>query len=72
MLILVGNKADAERHVTNEEINSFVQDKKLTYFETSAKSGFNVKEMFIGVATTLTERSPGIVGPNLRQKGTTL
>jgi Ras-related protein Rab-1A len=58
LLILVGNKADAEPQVTKEEISQFVQDKNLIYYETSAKSGANVREMFNGVAVTLTERSP--------------
>lgn len=35
-----------------------MEDKHLLYYETSAKSGDNVREMFIGVATALTERAP--------------
>lgn len=71
MLVLVGNKADAERQVSPEEVQQFVQDKNLLYFETSAKSGLNVREMFIGVATTLTEKSP-TAGVDKRNHGTTL
>lgn len=56
----MGNKNDAERQVSTEEVQQFVQDKNLLYYETSAKSGLNVREMFIGVATTLTEKSPNI------------
>lgn len=59
LLVLVGNKADvAERQVTQEEVSQFVTDKNLLYFETSAKLGSQVKEMFLGVATKLTERAP--------------
>jgi len=43
----------------------------LTYYETSAKTGVNVKDMFMGVAGTLTERTPIPLGQNGR-KGTTL
>jgi GTPase SAR1 family protein len=71
LLVLVGNKADAERQVSEEEIAQFVQDKNLMYYETSAKAGTNVKDMFIGVAGTLTERTPVPTGQNGR-KGTTL
>lgn len=59
LLVLVGNKADVpERQVTPEEVAQFVTDKNLLYFETSAKLGSHVKEMFLGVATKLTERAP--------------
>jgi hypothetical protein len=54
----VGNKSDAERQVSAEEVQQFVEDKHLFYYETSAKSGANVREMFVGVATALTERTP--------------
>jgi len=55
-------------------VQSFVNDKKLVYFETSAKTGHNVKDMFIQVATQLAERNPQTQGgPNSRtNKGTTL
>ena len=54
MLVLVGNKADAADQVVSEdEIRSFVEDKKLVYYDTSAKTGLNVRDMFIWVATEL-------------------
>jgi len=49
-----------------------VKDKGLTYFETSAKSGLNVKDMFIGVASLLTEKSPTTENSQSKKKGTTL
>jgi GTPase SAR1 family protein len=58
LLVLVGNKADADPQVSAEEITQFAQDKNMLYYETSAKSGINVKEMFHGVATTLSETTP--------------
>ena len=47
VLILVGNKIDIEkREVKNEEAVSFANLKKIDYFETSAKTGFGIKETF--------------------------
>jgi hypothetical protein len=68
----VGNKADSpDRKVNAEEVASFVTDKNLQYYETSAKTGQNVKDMFITVATRLTERTPA-AGVGGRQKGESL
>jgi len=47
-----------------------VQDKHLLYYETSAKSGLNVREMFVGVATVLTEKTP-LSGVDKRAQGGT-
>ena len=47
VLILVGNKIDKEnREVTKEEALSFAESKNLKYFETSAKNGTGIKEIF--------------------------
>ena len=73
MLVLVGNKADAADQVVSEdEIRSFVEDKKLVYYDTSAKTGLNVRDMFIWVATELSERSQASPNQGQRAKGTTL
>ena len=45
-IILVGNKIDLPRDISTEEGANFAQGKKLKYFETSAKTGFNIKEVF--------------------------
>ena len=46
VLILVGNKIDKERQVTKEEALSFAKSKNIKYFETSAKEGIGIKEIF--------------------------
>ena len=47
--ILVGNKTDLEdkRQVTYEEGKEFAAEHDMLFFETSAKNGTNVKEVFI-------------------------
>ena len=46
-LILFGNKIDKDKsewEVTNEEINKFIEEKKLKYFEVSAKNRIEINE----------------------------
>lgn len=46
-LILVGNKIDLiPREVSNEQGVKFAKEKKIKYYEVSAKTGFFVKEIF--------------------------
>lgn len=59
-LVLVGNKCDCPKQVTEQELQEFITAKKLTYYETSAKTGQAVKDMFIKVATVLSEQNPGL------------
>ena len=56
MKILVGNKVDIKtRDIKNEEAVNFAKEKKMKYFETSAKTGFNIKEFFNQVVYELYE-----------------
>ena len=55
-IFLIGNKADLEdkREVSKEAGETFFKDHKLSYFaETSAKTGFNVQNVFIEVGKEL-------------------
>ena len=55
-IFLIGNKIDLadNRKVTQEEARKFKDDYMLNlYMETSAKTGFNAKEIFIEAAKTL-------------------
>ena len=47
MVILFGNKVDIDKsnwEETNEEINKFIKEKDLKYFEVSAKNNIGIKE----------------------------
>ena len=46
--VLVGNKSDLsdQREVTKEEAENVCEEKGMLFFETSAKDGINVKEIF--------------------------
>ena len=51
--VLVGNKCDVGQHViTDDEIENFVKhfEYKISYFETSAKTGYNIEELFSRIA----------------------
>lgn len=55
MFFLVGNKCDMNdyREVTTEEANMFAETNKLKYIETSAKSAFNIENLFYNIAKEL-------------------
>jgi small GTP-binding protein len=63
VVILVGNKADLSesRAVTMAEAEKFAQHHHITYIETSAKSGENVREAFLRCATLVYRKSPKTV-----------
>ena len=53
-VFLVGNKYDLEKNVPTNEANNFYKNNNLSYFaECSAKSGYNVQEIFYEAARQL-------------------
>ncbi|KAH0791245.1 putative ras-related protein Rab-5C [Histomonas meleagridis] len=50
---LVGNKCDLNATVDREKAKEFAEENGLTYFETSAKTGQGVEELFIQIASML-------------------
>ena len=58
LIILVGNKCDLEgrRVVSTEEGQKFADDNQLLFFETSAKDGNNIQEIFTESATYLVDK----------------
>ena len=45
-ILLVANKVDLERKVSHNEGYEFASTRNIKYIETSAKTGFNIKEAF--------------------------
>jgi Ras-related protein Rab-5C len=64
------------RKVSKQEAGSYAEDEGLLFFETSAKSGTNVKEVFTAIAEAIPESTlkgsrPGLAGRSgLSQTGT--
>lgn len=60
VIALAGNKADCEekRAVPKQEVETYAADNGLIYMETSAKTGTNVKEIFVGIANKLPKSQP--------------
>ena len=53
-VFLVGNKSDLEKEVPFDEANSFSKNNNMVYFtECSAKTGYNIKEIFFEAAKQL-------------------
>lgn len=57
LIMLVGNKVDLVEHrkVLTSEGQEKADEAKIFFMETSAKTGFNVKELFARVATEISE-----------------
>jgi len=65
VIFLVGNKIDIkERNVSNEEAVAYAKTKNLSYCETSAKTGFGVKDTFKKLFYTLYQKSKEIDNDN--------
>ena len=58
LICLIGNKIDLEekREVSYEEGKNFAEENNLLFFETSAKDGNNIQEIFLESATLLVDR----------------
>ena len=66
-IVLFGNKIDIEKdkwEVTPEEIKKLVEEKKLTYFETSAKEKLGINEGFNHVANEAYVKLGGKIEPD--------
>jgi GTPase SAR1 family protein len=58
LLVLVGNKYDLKerRQVTFEEGQEYAKKNKMIFFECSAKSGYNIEEVFTESAKCVANR----------------
>lgn len=59
-IVLVGNKADLpedKRQISTEEGEALAEEENIGFFETSAKTGMNVKEVFDFVAKEVVSRN---------------
>ena len=58
MICLIGNKIDLEeqREVSYEEGKNLAEENNLLFFETSAKDGNNIQEIFLESATLLVDK----------------
>ena len=63
LLILAGNKTDLDHHrqVSTAEGQEYAEKMNLLFFETSAKSGANIKSLFNELAKKLTGIDTGPV-----------
>ena len=54
-VVLIGNKCDLvdRREITQEEIDKFIKDNNIMYYETTAKTGQNIDECFYFIAEKL-------------------
>ncbi len=59
-IAIAGNKCDQEssRTVDKDEASQYAQDNGLIHMETSAKTAFNVKELFVEIAKRLPKSQP--------------
>ncbi|MBS7251006.1 MAG: GTP-binding protein [Candidatus Freyarchaeota archaeon] len=56
MIFVVGNKADLEGKMPGEEGQKYAKEINAPYFETSAKTGANVEELFKSIAELLIKK----------------
>lgn len=68
VIALVGNKldlADSDRKVTFEEGEAYATEANLLFTETSARTGDNVTETFVGIAKKLPRTEQQLASPRL-------
>jgi len=72
VIALCGNKTDLEarRQVTKEEAQKYAEEEGLLWFETSAKSGTGVSEVFTSIATKLPKNSAPAARPGAASSST--
>lgn len=60
LIVLLGNKCDLdeERQVSDSQIFQYTQEKSTVYFETSAKTRFNVENVFQKINELLPRQNP--------------
>ena len=70
LIFLVGNKIDLveeeadARLVSSDDVQKYIENRGLAgYLETSAKSGKNVDELFMGLVKRLMDRDAGVAAP---------
>ncbi|CAI2379387.1 unnamed protein product [Moneuplotes crassus] len=68
-VMLVGNKIDleVERAVKTEEGMKFAEEKNIQFFETSAREGLNVKEVFDALLNKVLEKIKRLEGSDSKQ-----
>ena len=63
LIVLFGNKVDRDNHewtVTSEEASKFAKEKRIAYFETSAKTGLGINEGLSFIVNGIYNKKMGI------------
>ena len=63
-IIIVGNKSDLERKVSENEILYFTQNEDISYIEVSAKSGVNIELIFEKLSKEMVIKSKEVIDDN--------
>ena len=56
-IIIVGNKSDLERNVSDNDIENFTKINKLNFIQVSAKNSLNIELLFEKLAKEMIEKS---------------